>query len=295
MTDQDISSIVSATQAYYDGPADEIYRTIWGDNLHLGVPCSAGCPHPEAMEHTNEIMANAVPLGTGAHVLDLGCGYGSTARYLATNFGCRITGVNISEKELDLARSRSKEAGLDHLLSFDYGDFHRLGYRDGSYDVVWSQEAFLHAADKNAVLAECRRVLKPHGTLVFTDILVQRDTPHEDRARIYDRVKSPDMWDLEDYRRALSDLDYSLSRSEDWSHHVARSYAWVRDRLQENRDALLPRVGSETIDSNVEALSFWVDSANAGNIGWGFFVAQSQFSLPCDQISKEDRLAKREP
>ena len=163
MTEKDVAAIVATTQAYYDGPADEIYRTVWGDNLHLGVPCSEECPHPEAMEHTNEIMANAVPLGLGVSVLDLGCGYGSTARYLATNFGCQVTCVNISERELELAGIRSREAGLDHLLSFEYGDFHHLGYPDGYYDVVWSQEALLHAADKTAVLSECRRVLRPDG------------------------------------------------------------------------------------------------------------------------------------
>ncbi len=273
MVERDVSSIVSSTQAYYDGPADEIYRTIWGDNLHLGVPCGDACPHPEAMEHTNEIMAGAVPLGPETRVLDLGCGYGSTARYLAANFGCPVTGTNISKKELDLARERSSEAGLTHLLTFEYEDFHSLSCAESSYDVVWSQEAFLHAADKNAVLSECRRVLKPNGSLIFTDILVRRDTPAEDRERIYDRVKSPDMWDLDDYRAALSRLDFPVSREEDWSRHVARSYGWVRDRLRENREALLPRIGADTIDRTLDALSFWVNSANAGNIGWAMFVA----------------------
>ena len=273
MVERDVSAIVSSTRAYYDGPADEIYRTIWGDNLHLGVPCGDECPHPEAMEHTNEIMANGVRLGPDTRVLDLGCGYGSTARYLAANFGCPVTGTNISEKELGLARERSAEAGLTHLLTFEYEDFHRLAYQEGSYDVVWSQEAFLHAADKNAVLSECRRVLKPNGSLIFTDILVQRDTPAGDRERIYDRVKSPDMWDLDDYRAALSRLDLPLSREEDWSRHVARSYGWVRDRLRENREALLPRIGADTVDRTLEALSFWVNSANAGYIGWAMFVA----------------------
>ncbi len=274
MSDRNVASVVSTTQGYYDGPADEIYRTIWGDNLHLGVPRSEECPHPEAMEHTNEIMANAVRLEPGVCVLDLGCGYGSTARYLAANFGCQVTGVNISQKELELAQRRSIEAGLDHLLRFEYGDFHRLGYADASYDVVWSQEAFLHAWDKTTVLSECRRVLKAEGSLIFTDITVARDTPDEDRARIYDRVKSPDMWDFEDYRVALSGLGLTIVREEDWSRYVGRSYAWVRDRLVEQRDALLPRVGAETIDNTIESLSFWVDSANARKIGWGLFVAE---------------------
>ena len=273
MTERDVGAIVASTQAYYDGPADEIYRTIWGDNLHLGVPCSPDCPHPDAMEHTNEIMANAVSLTPEMRVLDLGCGYGSTARYLAANFGCAVTGANISEKELELARSRAAEAGLDDRLSFEYGDFHHLAYGDESYDVVWSQEAFLHAVDKNAVLSECRRVVRPGGSLVFTDILVRRSTPEADRERIYDRVKSPDMWDLDDYRQALSRLELPVAREDDWSQHVARSYAWVRDRLRENRETLAPRIGYETIDRTVEALSFWVDSANAGYIGWALFVA----------------------
>ena len=273
MVERDVGSIVSTTQAYYDGPADEIYRTIWGDNLHLGVPRSDDSSHPEAMEHTNEIMAAAVGLGPDTRVLDLGCGYGSTARYLAANFGCPVTGTNISEKELELARQRADEAGLAHLLTFEYEDFHSLACPDNSYDVVWSQEAFLHAADKNAVLSECRRVLKPAGSLIFTDILVRRDTPVEDRERIYDRVKSPDMWDLDDYRRALSHLDLSVSREEDWSRHVARSYGWVRDRLRENREALLPRIGADVVDRTLDALSFWVNAANAGYIGWAMFVA----------------------
>ena len=274
MTERDVDSIVASTQAYYDGPADEIYRTVWGDNIHLGVPCSDKCPHPEAMEHTNEIMANAVPLGPGVRVLDLGCGYGSSPRYLAANFGCSVTGTNISERELDVARSRATESGLDHLLSFEYGDFHRLQYPDDSFDVVWSQEAFLHAADKAEVLSECRRVLRPGGTLIFSDILVRQDTSNEDRAKIYDRVQSPDMWDLEDYQLALSALGYRISREEDWSQFVARSYAWVRDQLEEVRETLTPRIGADTINRTKEALSFWVDSANSGKIGWALFVAQ---------------------
>jgi len=273
VTDRDIASIVSTTQAYYDGPADEIYRSIWGDNIHLGVYCGEECHQLEAKQHTNELMAGSVTLGADVRVLDLGCGYGSAARYLAANFGCSVTGTNISEKELELARSRSEEAGLGHLLSFEYGDFHRLEYPDGSYDVVWSQDAFLHAVDKMAVLSECRRVLKPGGTLVFSDILVRRDTPEEDRTIIYDRVKSPDIWDIEDYREGLSSLGLQVIREEDWSRNVAPSYAWVRDGLLENREALLPRIGAETIERTVESLTFWVDSANAGNIGWALFVA----------------------
>lgn len=274
MTNRDTQSVVTSTKAYYDGPADQIYRNIWGDNIHLGVPCDDKCPHPEAMEHTNEIMAQAVDIRSGSRVLDLGCGYGSTARYLAKNYGCSITATNISENELELAWDRTLEAGLDGLIEYEYGDFHDLIYADDSFHVVWSQEAFLHAADKSKVLSECRRVLVPGGTLAFTDILVRKGTPEEDRTRIYERVKSPDMWDLDDYQQALEGLGLEVSRTEDWSEYVGRSYGWVRDQVLQNRDKLLRLVDSETIDGTVDALSFWVEAANAGKIGWALFVAQ---------------------
>ena len=274
MTNRDTQSVVSSTKAYYDGPADQIYRTIWGDNIHLGVPCSDKCPHPEAMEHTNEIMAQAVHLSPNARVLDLGCGYGSTARYLAKNYGCPITATNISENELELAWERTLDAGLDELIDYEYGDFHDLIYADDSFQVVWSQEAFLHAADKSKVLSECRRVLVPGGTLAFTDILVRSGTPEADRTRIYDRVKSPDMWDLSDYQQALEGLGLEINRTEDWSEHVARSYGWVRKQVLKNRDKLLRLVDAGTIDGTVDALGFWVEAANAGKIGWAMFIAQ---------------------
>ena len=274
MTNRDRESVVTSTKAYYDGPADQIYRNIWGDNIHLGVPCGQECPHPEAMEHTNEIMAQAVRLGPETRVLDLGCGYGSTARYLAKNYGCPVTATNISENELELAWDRTLEAGLGELIDYEYGDFHDLIYADDSFHVVWSQEAFLHASDKSKVLSECSRVLVPGGTLVFTDILVRSGTPEADRTRIYDRVKSPDMWDLSDYRRTLEGLGLQISRAEDWSEHVARSYGWVRDRVLEEHDKLLGVVDAETIDGTVEALGFWVEAASAGKIGWAMFIAQ---------------------
>ena len=274
MTSNNTESVVASTKAYYDGPADQIYRTIWGDNIHLGVPCGDQCPHPEAMEHTNEIMAEAVQIMPESRVLDLGCGYGSTARYLATKFGCRITAVNISQKELDLAGERTEEAGLGNLLTFEYGDFHDLKYADGSFDIVWSQEAFLHGADKSKILSECLRVLAPGGTLAFTDILVRSGTDQSDRERIYERVMSPDMWDLGDYRQALDLLGFNVGTAEDWSTHVARSYTWVRDHVVHERSKLLSLVDASTIDGTVDALGFWIDAARAGKIGWAFFVAQ---------------------
>lgn len=269
----DIASTVARTKEYYDGPADEIYRLIWGDNIHLGVPCGPMCPHPEAMEHTNEIMAGLANLGEGSRVLDLGCGYGATARYLAREYACSVVGINVSEKELELARERGLEAESQNRLTFESGDFHHLKYGDASFNVVWSQEAFLHGADKDKIISESKRVLMPGGTFIFTDLLVKSGTTHSDRERIYQRVRTPVMWDVSDYHRSLIDQGFEVIQTQDWSLHVARSYSWIRNQVEESRDKLLTKLDSQTIDTTLESLGFWVDSAEAGKIGWALFVA----------------------
>lgn len=270
---QDIRSVVEATKSYYDGPADEIYRRIWGENIHIGYFKHADETLPEAMKRSNEMMAKPVDLGPEHTVLDVGCGYGALARYLARNFGCSVVASNISDRELEWGRELTAEQDLDDKVSFEWADFHELPYERGTFEYYWSQEAFLHAVDKSVVIDEAARVLKPGGQLVFTDLLVREGTSAADRERIYARVNSPDMWDTHHYRQALQDAGLEVVTHQNWSDNVAPTYAWVRDQLEARRPEFEARIGKEVVDKTSAALQFWVDAANDGKIGWEYFVA----------------------
>jgi sarcosine/dimethylglycine N-methyltransferase len=274
MASDAITMNVSTTQAYYDGPASEIYRNIWGDNLHMGIPPHKGAALQESMDNTNIIMAEAADLKPSDRVIDLGCGYGSTARYIASRYGCTVIGQTISNEELKLAQERAEQSEASDLLTFEWGDFHNIEYPDASFDVVWSQEAFLHGADKSKILSECYRVLKPGGKLVFSDILVRRDTPQADREQIYARINTVDIWDFPDYEEGLKRHGFELLKAEDHSQHVAPTYGGVVARVRDHRSALVERIGVETVDKTIAALDFWVESANAGKVGWGIFLAR---------------------
>ena len=115
MTNRDQESAVSSTKAYYDGPADQIYRTIWGDNIHLGVPCGDDCPHPEAMEHTNQIMAQAVNLTPETRVLDLGCGRALSSIYLHREYGVQVWATDLwftASENIQRVRDAGVEDGV---------------------------------------------------------------------------------------------------------------------------------------------------------------------------------------
>lgn len=267
-------SVVQETQEYYDGAANEIYKDIWGENIHLGTFERPDEPLPEAMDRTNAKVLEKAGFKASDYVLDVGCGYGAMARFVAQRCGCRVLATNISERELEWGRELTEEAGLSDKVAFEWADFHDLKqYADGTFDGYLSQEAFLHAAHKDQVLAEAFRVLKPGGRLVFSDIVVRADTPAEDREKIYARIKSPDMWDGPDYGKALAAAGFSIDVNEDWSANVAPTYAWVRGQLEDRRAEFEQRIGKEVVDRTSAALQFWVDAAKAGKIGWVYFVA----------------------
>lgn len=268
-----IHDVVEETQRYYDGPADEVYRRLWQDNVHMGTWTDPQDTLQTAMERTNHLMAQKAGITRGSEVLDVGCGYGAAGFFLAREYGCKVVGQNISEKELDLARERAKEQGLDDVCTFEYGDFHAIPSPDSSFDFIWSQEAFLHGADKRQILRECHRVLRPNGKLIISDLLVRHDVGPEDREAIYARVRSPEMWDYGDYRDALKETGFRLDLEEDWSANVAPTYGSVLSQLKEQRTALAEKVPEEQLNSTINALQLWVDSANAGKISQGFFVA----------------------
>jgi ubiquinone/menaquinone biosynthesis C-methylase UbiE len=269
----DITQVVQDTQDYYDGPADEIYRTLWQDNVHLGTWESADESLQVAMDRTNRIMAAQAGITAGSEVLDVGCGYGETARFLAEEYGARVTGTNISEKELALARERAAGTDLGDALRFEYGDFHNLPYPDGSYDVIWSQEAFLHGVDKQRILDECHRVLRPGGRLVISDLLARPHLPDDERERIYARLRLHEMWSDEDYVAGLTKAGFDVETQEDWAANVAPTYSRVVSGVREQYDALAERVPTEQLDNTIAALDQWVESAEAGKISQGFFVA----------------------
>lgn len=269
-----IERYVSATKRYYDGAADQIYREIWGENIHLGLFEDPREDLQTAMARANERMVAGAGLGKGGDILEVACGYGALARYLARTLDARVLATNISERELDWARELTRNAGLDDQVTFANADFHQLRHPDASFDQYWSQEAFLHAVDKAQVLAEAHRVLKPGGTLVFTDILVRAGTPEDIRERIYERVNAPEMWDAADYRRSLLNLGFTVKVEEDWSTNVAPTYARVRKALEQRRSSFEERIGKELVDRTSKALQFWVDQAEAGTIGWLYVVAE---------------------
>src|SRR5919109_5189440 len=103
------------------------------------------------------------------HVLDVGSGIGGPSRYLASRFGCHVTGLDLVGEYCCVADSLAKRVKLDNLLTYRQGDATQMPFDDATFDVVWTQYASMNIADKHGLYSEMYRVLKPGGKLAVDE------------------------------------------------------------------------------------------------------------------------------
>ncbi len=115
-------------------------------------------------------MAALVDLKPEHRVLDLGCGVGGPARFLADEYGCQVTGLDLVAAYCDAATELTRRVGLAARVSFRQGDMREMPFADHTYDCVWSQHTTMNIPDKAALAGEVRRVLKPGGKAVFYEV-----------------------------------------------------------------------------------------------------------------------------
>jgi SAM-dependent methyltransferase len=104
------------------------------------------------------------------HVLDVGSGIGGPSRYLASRFGCRVTGLDLVGEYCHVADSLAKRVKLDNLLTYRQGDATHIPFADATFDIVWTQHASMNIAYKKRFYSEMYRVLKTGGKLATYDV-----------------------------------------------------------------------------------------------------------------------------
>ena len=127
--------------------------------------------HTRGLAATAE-LAKLAEINADMSVLDVGSGVGGPARFLAATYGCRVTGVDLSQSFVDAARYLAERTGLSGRVSFETASALELPFDDGLFDVVLLQHVAMNISDRARLYREIRRVLKSGGRFATFDVVL---------------------------------------------------------------------------------------------------------------------------
>ncbi len=154
--------------------------TAFGPEDQLLTPQQLGALdqfHTSGLAATAEI-ARLAGIAADMSVLDVGSGVGGPARFLAATYGCRVTGVDLSEPFVDAARYLTERTGKSGQVSFQTASALELPFDDGRFDVVLLLHVAMNISDRARLYREIRRVLKPAGRFATFDVVLRSSAPH---------------------------------------------------------------------------------------------------------------------
>lgn len=278
------SAVLAATDTarnYYDSSdADTFYRTIWGgSDIHIGLYDSPSDSIAAASQRTVSHMASLLePITALTRILDMGAGYGGAARYLAKTYGCKVMCLNLSEVENQRNREMTREAGLEGLVEVVEGSFEHVPSESSVFDVVWSQDAFLHSGDRVAVVKEVCRVMKADGQVIFTDPMAvgpPNSSRHSEAlAPILRRLKLDSLGDYCAYKEAFAEWGFSSAIFEDRTEQMIRHYSRVLKELDSREEQLRGKVSYEYVKNMKVGLRHWIEGGKSGLLQWGILQFQ---------------------
>jgi tocopherol O-methyltransferase len=142
------------------------YQSLWGQHIHHGYWIRGSESKEQAQLQLIERLVQVAGLQKGCTILDVGCGFGGTALYLAKKLGAKVTGITISPVQVEMANTAAERERAD--ATFLLMDAEEMDF-DQRFDVVWSTESVSHFQNVPEFFAAAARVLKPSGILALTD------------------------------------------------------------------------------------------------------------------------------
>ncbi len=271
------SETVETARTYYNSTdADRFYATIWGgEDIHIGLYENETDTIFDSSRRTVEKMGSLViGLDSKTRLLDIGSGYGGSARYLVQAYGCQVGCLNLSEVQNQRNRELNRSQGFTLSINVVDGSFEAIPLPDESVDVVWSQDAILHSGNRKKVFEEVHRVLAKGGQLIFTDPMQSETCPLEALQPIFNRIHLDSLGSIQYYKEILLGLGFKEVQIVDYSNQLSKHYSRVLKEVEENHWTLTRVCSEEYIQRMKTGLQHWIDGGLAGHLTWGILHFQ---------------------
>ena len=201
---------------------------MWGEHVHHGLWTTRGDPPWLAARALAERVAAEARVSPGGAVVDVGCGYGATARLLARERGASVTGLTLSAAQ---AAAAPPCEGVTILVR----DWLANGLPDGAFDAAIAIESLSHMAGKPRVVGELARVVRPGGRAVVVDWLARERPTAAQRRLLLDPIcregRLPELLPASAYAALLREHGFAVRGFDDLSRRSARTWGVVARRL----------------------------------------------------------------
>jgi ubiquinone/menaquinone biosynthesis C-methylase UbiE len=210
-----VASDTSITSHYSRGDLlDRLNAALTGDGVDPARPTvDALAPydqfHGRGMDATLE-LAELMPARPTDHILDVGSGIGGPARVIASRFGCRVTGIDLTPEFCDVARHLTRLLGLDDRVRFDVANALQMSFADATFDGAYSINVSMNIADKAAFHREIARVLRPQGWIVLAEIAKTSDAPLDYPTPWASGAATSFLATVDETRRSLAEAGFEI-------------------------------------------------------------------------------------
>jgi SAM-dependent methyltransferase len=255
-------------QAVYSGPEGELWELVMGEQIHIGGFASS-------MD-----LAEKAGIGPDMRGVDLCCCNGAGMRFLVRfRDVAGMHGVDATEKVIEQGRRLCEDEGLSDRIEFTLADVCDSGLEEGSACFVWGEDAWCYVVDKEKLIFEAARIVKPGGTIAFTDwIEGKAGLTDAEAERFLTFMKFPNVQTLEGYSDLLTADGCEIIAAQDtgrFGPHVDLYLNMLN--MQLTYDALkIIGFNMELMQSMGAEMAFMQELAHAGKIAQGLFVARKK-------------------
>lgn len=259
------------------------YRQVMGDggaDIHYGI---YGPSAIEMQDATKASTARLFELATQQlgddlprEVIDLGAGRGGAAQEIAQRTGAKVVCVELCDHHNEANELQASTIGIRQQIETWTCSFERLPDNwTGRFDLVWSQEAICHAADKSAAISEAIRVLRPGGVFAFSDILLVESAPPEEAKAFTSLNAVVQLSTHAEYANHLRNVGVVDITYEDWTAHLPANFASMRQKIRQQYTNLVRQgVAASFLDQFAAALAQRLLWPTGAVMQWGAFCCR---------------------
>jgi len=230
-------------------------------------------------EDTTAKFCAEMNLQPGQKVLDIGCGIGGSAFYMAQHYGVDVFGIDLSTNMIDLAKEYWKEMNpaIKHRTRFLVEDATTMEYPENFYDVVYSRDTILHIEDKLHLFKLFEKTLKPGGQLVISDYCCG-DGVHTQAFKDYVKQRGYNLLTVSDYGKTIKKAGFEEVQAINNSKYFLEILDKELKSFRSIREEMISEYSLEDYDYIVEGWNDKVQRVGKGDQCWGYFKAKKMFA-----------------